>query len=125
MVIDLTPIALALISIIGTIITTYLIPYLRERYTKEQLEKALIFGKIAVDSAEQLAKSGVIKPEERKEHAMNVLTEFLKSKNIKLDIGQINNIIESFVVQLPKFITNNTQSDDTTDYVFEGDEGIK
>ncbi len=125
MTIDLTPIALALISIIGTIITTYLIPYLREKYSKEQLDKVIIWGKIAVNSAEQLAKSGVIKPEERKERAMTVLTEFLKSKNIKLDISQIDNIIESLVIQLPEFITKDNETEETVSYVFEGDEGIK
>lgn len=109
MTIDLTQLALALLSIIGTIVTTYLIPFLREKYTKEQLEKAVTWGQIAVNAAEQLMKSGVIKPEERKDYAMQVL----QSKGIKLDIEQLSDIIEAFVLELPKSITEDDESEDT------------
>lgn len=97
MTIDLTEIVVALLGILGTIISTQLIPYLRERYTKEQLEKAVTWGQIAVNAAEQLMKSGVIKPEERKDYAMKVL----QSKGIKLDLDQMSDIVESFVLELP------------------------
>jgi len=97
MTIDLTEIIIALLGVLGTIISTQLIPYLRERYTKEQLEKAVTWGQIAVNAAEQLMKSGVIKPEERKDYAMKVL----QSKGIKLDLDQMSDIVESFVLELP------------------------
>lgn len=107
MTIDVTQLALALLSIIGTIVTTYLIPYLKEKYTKEQLEKAVTWGQIAVNAAEQLMKSGVIKPEERKDYAMKVLM----SKGIKLDIEQLSDIVEAFVLELPSNLLKEKSED--------------
>lgn len=97
MTIDITEVVISILTIIGTIITSQLIPFLKERYTNEQLQKAVTWGQIAVNAAEQLMKSGVIKPEERKDYAMQVL----QSKGIKLDIDQMSDIIESFVLELP------------------------
>jgi len=104
MTIDLTEIVLAVLTIIGGIISTQLIPYLREKYTKEQLERANTYAQIAVNAVEQLMKSGVIKPEERKQKAM----EMLAAKNIKLDLDQLEEMVEAWVLKLPKSFEEDT-----------------
>lgn len=103
---NLTELAICVLALIGTFITVKVIPYLHERYTREQLDYALMWGEIAVNAAEQLAKSGVIKAEERKEYAMKVLEE----KGIKLDFDELSDIIEAFVAELPSLITETPET---------------
>ena len=107
--IDITDLVISVLTVIFGIISYYVIPYLKEKYTKEQLEKACSWAKIAVSAAEQLAKSGIIDPEDRKYYAMKVL----ESKNIKLDVEQLNDIVESYVLELPKLILENHDSEIT------------
>ena len=97
MPLDITELAVSILTLLIGIVTWKGIPYLKANYNKDQLEKALMWGEIAVNAAEQLAKSGVIKLSERKEYAMNLL----KKKGINLDIDQLSAIIESFVYGLP------------------------
>ena len=107
--IDLTNIAISVLTIIFGLISIYVIPYLKEKYTKEQLEKACAWSKIAVGAAEQLAKAGVIDPEDRKYYAMKVL----ESKNIKLDLDQLSDIVESYVLELPTLLTSESEEVET------------
>ena len=107
--IDLTNLAIAALTVIFGIISCYVIPYLKEKYSKEQLEKACSWAKIAVGAAEQLAKSGIIDPADRKYYAMQVL----ESKNMKLDIEQLNDIVESYVLELPKILLEDHDSEIT------------
>lgn len=100
--IDLTEIVIALLGVTGTIITSYLIPYIREKYNKEELEKVISWCRIAVNASEQLAKSGAINLDDRKEYAMK---KVLNNKGIKLNIEQISDIIESMVLEIPKNLT--------------------
>ena len=97
MEIDVTQLAVSIITILLSLVSIYVIPYLKERYSKEQLEKAFAWAEVAVNAAEQLAKVGLIKPDERKDYAMKVLED----KGIKLDIDQLSDIIEAFVRKLP------------------------
>lgn len=52
--IDLTQILLTLISVLGAIITKFLIPWLKSRTSESQQEKLLSAARIAVFAAEQL-----------------------------------------------------------------------
>lgn len=103
--IDITGIVVSLLVVLGTVITIYLIPYIKERYTKEQLNKACSWARIAVNAAEQLTKSGVINPEERKDYVM----QFLESKGIKLNLDEVSVIVESFVNELPELIIDDKE----------------
>ena len=97
---DLTDLIMALLGLLGTFITIKVIPWIKTNYTKDELEKAMMWAQIAVNAAEQLAKNGTIKLEERKEYAMNILV----SKGIKIDMDQLSNIVESFVLELPELL---------------------
>lgn len=87
--IDLTPIVLAIIGVLGTIITANVIPWLKEK-------KLMGWIKIAVNAAEQMAKEGIIKPEEKLQHA----TKYLESKGVKVDTDEIMNAIKSAVYEV-------------------------
>ena len=100
MMLDITDLAVSILTILAGFVTFKVIPYLKAKYTIEQLEKAFKWGEIAVHAAEQLAKSGVIDVNERKEYAMNIL----QKKGINLDIDQLTAIVESFVYDLPDLI---------------------
>ena len=98
---DLTDLIIALLGLLGTFITIKVIPWIKTKYTKDELEKAMMWAQVAVNAAEQLAKNGTIKLEERKDYAMKIL----ENNGIKLDADQISNIVESFVLELPDLIT--------------------
>ena len=108
MMFDFTDLIIAALGLLGAFVTYKVIPWIRANYTKAELEKAMMWGEIAVKSAEQLAKSGKIKMEERKEYAM----KFLVSKNINLDLAQISTVIESFVLDLPHLLLEQEESDE-------------
>ena len=111
MVFDFTDLVIAVLGILGTVITVKVIPWIRLSINKEELEKALMWASVAVKAAEQLAKTGEIKMEERKDYAM----KYLLDKGIKLDIDQISNIVESFVLELPELVLKENESSPSMD----------
>ena len=97
--IDLTPIFQALILLISSIITIYIVPkvksYLAAKLTAEQRENLKQWVKVAVAAAEQLIK-GSGKGEEKKQYVMS----FLLSKGITFDTEEVTALIESEVYKL-------------------------
>lgn len=88
-------IILALIGLLGTVITTVLVPYLRSRTTKEQREDIYFLVTLAVQAAEQIYfNSGQGK--EKKEYVIN----YLYSRGIKLTIEDLDLFIEAAVLEL-------------------------
>lgn len=88
-------IVLALITLLGTIITGVLVPYLRSRTTKEQRENIYFLVTLAVQAAEQI----YFKPgqgEEKKEYVIN----YLLSRGIKLTVEDLDLFIEAAVLEL-------------------------
>lgn len=99
MVIDVTQVIVALIGLIGVLLSTVLIPYLRQKTTKEKWENAMFWVKLAVQSAEQIYNAqgmGEIKKE--------YVEKFLAEHNIKLDPEQVDVAIEAAVLQLQEAI---------------------
>lgn len=88
-------IILALIGLLGTVITTVLVPYLRSKTTKEQREDIYFLVTLAVQAAEQI----YFKPgqgEEKKEYVIN----YLYSRGIKLTVEDLDMFIEAAVLEL-------------------------
>ena len=56
--IDLTPVFQAVIALIAALITTKLIPWIRQKTTQQQLENLRAAARIAVYAAEQLYGAG-------------------------------------------------------------------
>lgn len=102
MTIDITQIAVAIIGVLGTIITAFVIPLIRSRLNESQQAKLQQWIQIAVSAAEQLSKTGVISKNGRKEYVLN----FLESHGFTIDLDEIDAMIEAAVYDLPSKLTN-------------------
>ena len=99
MYIDVTPIVQAVVALIAALITAFVIPWIKQKISKEKLEKVAMWVEIAVEAAEQLyAGSG--RGAEKKAYVV----EFLNTKGYTLDPDSLDNLIEAAVFNLPKYI---------------------
>ena len=91
---DVTDIIECIIMLISALITTFLIPYIRQRLSDEKRQKLLFWIETAVKAAEQLygSKTG----QQKKEYVV----AFLLSKGIVADIDEVTALIESEVYKL-------------------------
>lgn len=97
--IDITPIANAVIALIAAVITAFVIPLVKAKISKEKLEKIKMWVNIAVEAAEQIyAGSG--RGAAKKEYVV----EFLNAKGYTLDPDSLDNLIEAAVFNLPQYI---------------------
>lgn len=80
---DLTPLVEAIIALAATAITMFLIPWLRERYGNENLEKVRNWVQVAVYAAEKLYGAG--NGDQKLEYA----EAFLAEHKIKLDTYEL------------------------------------
>ncbi len=83
-------------AIMMALVTYWLVPVLKGRYSKQQLQSAYDMVKIAVKAAEQMKE--VQTGEEKK---LFTLT-FLRNRGIAIDDKELNNMIESAVFELKK-----------------------
>lgn len=91
---DFTPLAEALITLAAMAITIFLIPWLRERYGTETLEKARSWVQIAVYAAEKLYGAG--NGAEKLAYAEQVLAQH----NIKLDTATLTAMIDAEIKKM-------------------------
>ena len=94
MTIDLTQIILAVITLIGAVITRYLIPWIKEKTNEKQFEALKLLAKVGVYAAEQLFSA-----EQWKEKKQYVL-DFLKQNGYEIDAPAVDALIESLVREL-------------------------
>lgn len=96
--IDLTPIFQALILLISSVITIYILPkvkaVLTEKLSAEQRENLKKWVRVAVAAAEQLY--GSKKGQEKKDYVVS----FLLSKGLVFNIDEVTALIESEVYKL-------------------------
>lgn len=95
--IDLTSIVEAAIALIFAIITTFLIPYIKSKVDANKLTELKEWVKIAVKAAEQIY-AGVGRGDEKKQYVLNCL----ESMGYTIDAVEIENLIESAVLELQK-----------------------
>lgn len=91
---DVTPVIQAIIALCATLITVFLIPWIKEKAGSQGLENMLAWVKIAVAAAEQIYTSA--QGDEKKQYVL----EFLESKGIVVDDEIIDNAIEAAVLEL-------------------------
>lgn len=96
MKIDCTELLQALIALLATVITTFLIPYIKKKLSAEKAEELKRWVGIAVKAAEQLygSRPGI----EKKEYVV----AFLAQKGIIFDVDEVNAMIEAEVFKLTK-----------------------
>lgn len=91
---DYTKLIEAVIMLIMALLTTFVIPWLKTKYTQNQLETWMRWVKIAVTAAEQ-----IYTPDQWSEKKQYVVT-YLKDQGIKYNEATINNMIEAAVLEL-------------------------
>jgi len=101
-------IILAIIGILGSILTAAFIPYLQSKLTQNKLTEIKFWVKLAVSAAEQTftdPTQGTLKKK--------FVVDFLKSKGIDITEDELNILIEACVREL------NLASDKIDDYGIE------
>ena len=94
MTIDLTQIILAVITVIGAIITRYLIPWIKSKLDERQYDVFNGLVRVGVFAAEQLYNSGKI--HDKKQYVL----ELLKGNGYQIDDESVNALIEATVKEL-------------------------
>lgn len=94
--IDVTPLANALIMVLAVLITVYLIPWIKSQTTEKQRKEVEARVKIACAAAEQLYHTDMI--QDRKQYVV----EFLAKKNLKINPDELDKMIEAAVLEINK-----------------------
>lgn len=85
--VDLTPIILAIITIIGALVTYKLIPWIQTQTTADQYELLLTTVRILVYSAEQMKLKGII------EDKFGYVQDQLALKGFAVDLNAIQAMV--------------------------------
>ena len=95
--IDITNIISTGIALILALISTFLIPWLKNKVDAEKFEKIKEWTRVAVQAAEMIY-NGVGRGEEKKTFVIN----YLNNKGFKVDTDTIDALIESAVLDLKR-----------------------
>jgi hypothetical protein len=93
--VDLTQIFVALIGLVFSLVSVFLIPYIKQKVSAEKLDTVKFWVNIAVEAAEMIY-TGTGRGAEKKAYVV----EFLNSKGFTLNTEEIDNIIEAAVLEL-------------------------
>ena len=91
---DYTNIIGAVITLLTALLTTFIIPWIKQKYDSEKLKKWQAYVDMAVEAAEQLydVNDGAAKKA--------YVIEYLSKKGIKFDSDTVDKMIESSVIIL-------------------------
>ena len=97
---DFTVIIEFIIALLSAVVTTFLIPYLKQKLTEEKQKKLMFWVQTAVKAAEQIygSKTG----QQKKEYVV----AFLLSKGIVFDVDEVTALVESEVYKLTAAANN-------------------
>lgn len=92
--VDLTQIFEALIALVSSVVTVFLIPWLKTKLTNEQLNKAHSIIQIGVFAAEKLYGAG------NGDKKLAYVEDLLKAKKIKLDTKTLKAMVDAEVKKM-------------------------
>ena len=92
---DYTKIIEAIITLLVAVITAFVIPYIKSKLSADELAEIMKWVKIAVQAAEMIYKESGMGKEKKK-----FVEDFLTEHGIKVDIEQLDALIESAVLEL-------------------------
>lgn len=95
MTVDLTQIIVAILTLVISAVSAFLIPYIKTKVSAEQFATIKLWVQVAVQAAEMLYV-GSGRGEEKKQYVL----DFLKSKGFSLNMEEIENLIEAAVLEL-------------------------
>ena len=103
--VDLTQVVIAVVGLIISAVSVFVIPYLKSKVSSEQLDTIKFWVNIAVEAAEMIYK-GTGKGAEKKRY----VEEFLKSKGFTLNMQELDALIEGAVLELKLNLNDDTES---------------
>lgn len=92
-------IILGVISILGTILTSIIVPYIKEKIGNEKLAKYEYWASMAVECAEMIFKEQGM-GETKKEYVINFLNQMFNKNKVVITEEQIEILVESAVKQM-------------------------
>lgn len=95
MTIDITTIVNTVIALIMSVISVFVIPWIKSKTTAQQREDLVAWVKIAVSAAEQIYQ-GTKRGEEKKQYVL----DFLSKNGFSVNEDSVNAAIEAAVKQL-------------------------
>ncbi len=102
--IDLTPMINALIALLGVVVVYYAVPWLKGRVSSQQRYEVQEWVRIGCMAAEQLYNTGMIS--DRKAYVL----DYLAGKNLKIDLTEIEKMIEAMVLEINRVWTEEEES---------------
>ena len=93
--IDLTQVVVAILTLVISLVSAFLVPLIKSKVSAEQLETIKFWVNVAVEAAEQMYV-GSGKGAEKKAYVVS----FLNSKGFTLNIEEIDALIEGAVCEL-------------------------
>lgn len=92
-------ICVSIITILGALITTFVIPYIKSKIGQQNMNKIVEYAKIAVRCAEQIYTPEQWK--EKKQYVMDYLLNLVNNKlNIKITEEDLDVIVEGVVNEI-------------------------
>lgn len=95
-----TQIILAVITIIGALVSYYVIPYIKTLVSDQQMDQVIYYINLAVKCAEQIYP--VEEWMQKKAYVVGVVRAFLNENHISVTDQQLNVIIEAMVHEVKK-----------------------
>ena len=102
---DYTALFEGIIMVLAALITIFVIPWLRSKISAEDLAEIMKWVKIAVQAAEMIYKESGMGQQKKK-----YVETFLTDLGIRYDQQQIDNLIESAVLELKKELETTYES---------------
>lgn len=96
---DITQIIVALIGLLGIVITSVVVPYIKTKTTTQQWNNIVSWADTGVHAAEAIYK-GAGQGEQKKEYVINFLEKKCAEKNIIIDFEDIENALEDAWIKM-------------------------
>lgn len=93
---DITPIIELLVTVLAALISIVVIPYIKTKLTRAQLDKAVQWVEIAVSAAEEAARAGLIDKSSKYGYAL----ELLERQGVTFDEATTQAMIDAKVWEL-------------------------
>lgn len=91
---DFTPLFEAIITLLAAIITMYVVPWIKTRYSEDQLNKIKSVVDIAVYAAEKAYGAG------NGDKKLEYVETILKAYNIKLDTARLRVLVDASIKKM-------------------------
>lgn len=109
MQVDLTQVIVALIGVIASVVSVYLIPLLKSKVSSDRWEQFIKIVSVAVDAAEQLGMVG--KVNDKLDYAMAQIKIAMEKHGLTYSDETIRAAIESIVLQFNYSVIDYTVDD--------------